>query len=203
MRPASLSLLLILLAACASEPQMSGYEREIVTERLEKDVRMRDADRSILTPEARRRFAGLNYFPVDSSYRVVARFEPADTTRTVRAQLRKGGIDPYLRIGTVAFELGGEAHRLALFQPADGRPVLWLPFTDATTGRESYGGGRYLNPTIDADGTVVVDFNRAYNPDCDYNPDAYNCALPPSENRLAPRVEAGEQKSELYDFTTP
>jgi uncharacterized protein (DUF1684 family) len=193
--------LALLIAACASEPQMSAYERDLVTERLEKDVRMRDASRSILAPDTRRRFTGLNYFGVDSTFRVVGRFEPADTVRTIRAQLRKGGVDPYLRIGTVAFELDGETQRLSLFQPADGRPVLWLPFADQTSGRESYGGGRYLNPTIGEDGTVVIDFNRAYNPDCDYNPDAYNCALPPSENRLDLRVEAGEQKSNLYDFT--
>jgi uncharacterized protein (DUF1684 family) len=194
--------LVLLLGACGdSAPRMSDYERDLVTARLEKDVRMRDASRSILTPDTRRRFAGLNYFPVDSTYRVVGRFEPADTVRQIRAQLRKGGIDPYLRIGRVAFELDGQTHRLGVFQPADGRPVLWLPFTDGTTNRESYGGGRYLNPTIEPDGTILVDFNHAYNPDCDYNPDAYNCALPPSENRLPMRVEAGEMKSNLYDFT--
>ncbi len=201
MRPILLLLPIFFFVACDEPPRMSDYERDVVTERLEKDVRMRDAGRSILTPDTRRRFTGLNYFPVDSTLRVVARFEPADTVRTIRAQLRKGGIDPYARIGRAVFELNGEEHALAVFQPADGRPVLWLPFTDGTTNRESYGGGRYLNPTIREDGTIVVDFNDAYNPDCDYNPDAYNCALPPSENRLGVRVEAGEMKSNLYDLT--
>jgi uncharacterized protein (DUF1684 family) len=76
--------------------------------------------------------------------------------------------------------------------PAAG-DYLWLPFFDGTSGRETYAGGRYLDIEVDAEGMVDLDFNYAYNPLCDYNPDRYNCTLPPPENTLPFAVEAGEK----------
>ena len=75
---------------------------------------------------------------------------------------------------------------------SDGN-YLWLPFTDATSGQETYGGGRYLDITLDDEGMVDLDFNYAYNPLCDYNADKYNCTLPPAGNHLDFMVEAGEK----------
>ena len=82
--------------------------------------------------------------------------------------------------------------------PCSARPraddgSLWLPFYDQTNGKTTYPGGRYLDLELAADGTVEVDFNRAYNPLCAYNPDGFNCTLPPDENRLPFAVEAGEK----------
>lgn len=185
---------LLLLAACEPAPTLSAYERDILQERFEKDQSMRDPERSVLTRTARQQFAGLRYFPVDSTYRFILPLEPASPD-TLRATLRKGGVDRYVRMGYVQFTLNGEPQRLTVFRPADSRDFLWLPFTDGTTNRESYGGGRYLQPELRDDGTLVVDFNQAYNPDCDYNPAMFNCALPPAENRITVRVEAGEMKS--------
>ena len=159
----------------------------------------RDDERSILEKRDRERFTGLRYFDVDSTYRYRLPIEPAEQPDTIRATLRKGGADRYVRVGTVSFEIAGVRETLSVFRPADGRDVLWLPFTDQTTGKESYGGGRYLNPPMLDDGTLLVDFNRAYNPDCDYNPERFNCALPPSENRLRVPVEVGEKKSLLHE----
>ena len=93
------------------------------------------------------------------------------------------------------FSHGGKAHSLDVFGPADtsGGDYLWLPFFDATSGKETYAGGRYLDITVDAEGMVDLDFNYAYNPLCDYNPDRYNCTLPPTDNTLPFAVEAGEK----------
>lgn len=194
------SILLVFAAACAPEtPSLSPYAQEVLQARFDKDMAFRDKDRTILAREDRARFTGLRYFDVDSTYRLRLPIEPAEQIDTIRATLRKGGADRYLRLGTVTFERGGTMHRLAVYQPLDGRSTLWLPFTDLTTGDETYGGGRYLNPPLLEDGTILVDFNRAYNPDCEYNPARFNCALPPSENRLRLPVEAGEKKSLLHD----
>jgi uncharacterized protein (DUF1684 family) len=73
-----------------------------------------------------------------------------------------------------------------------GHPGLFLPFRDATSGRETYGGGRYLDIQPNDDGTVTLDFNLAYSPFCAYS-DGYSCALPPTENWMSVRIEAGEK----------
>ena len=93
------------------------------------------------------------------------------------------------------FAYEGKNHTLSVLGPADPKDgdYLWLPFYAATSGEETYGGGRYLDLELAADGTVEVDFNFAYNPLCDYNPEKYNCTLPPAENRLPFAVRAGEK----------
>lgn len=190
---------LLSLAACASEPTLSPYEQSILQARFDKDMAMRDDERSILAKNVRARFTGLRYFDVDTTYRFRVPLEPSERPDTIRATLRKGGVDRYVRLGTVSFAIDGVPQKLSVFRPADGRDARWLPFTDATTGEESYGGGRYLNPPMLDDGTILVDFNQAYNPDCDYNPERFNCALPPSENRLTVPIRAGEKKSLLHE----
>lgn len=190
----------LFVAACASDPPpLSPYAQAVLQARFDKDMAFRDKDRSILEKDVRARFSGLRYYDVDSTYRFRLPIEPAERLDTIRATLRKGGSDRYLRLGTVSFTLHGTPQRLAVFRPADGRNLLWLPFTDATTGKETYGGGRYLNPPMLDGGTILVDFNQAYNPDCEYNPERFNCALPPSENRLSIPIEAGEKKSLLHE----
>ena len=107
---------------------------------------------------------------------------------------RQGQEVPYVRRGHVAFTHDGRTHRLDVFGPAEGEDDrLWLPFFDATSGKDTYAGGRYLDLAVDAEGLVDLDFNYAYNPLCDYNPDKFNCTLPPVTNRLDFAVEAGEK----------
>lgn len=184
---------------CGGEARLSSYEQNVLQARFERDMALRDPQRTILAPDVRKRFGGLHYFPVDSTLRFRARLVRAAVPETVRVSLHLGGSDPYVRIGHVEVPLPGGPYRLSAFQPASGQPVLWLPFIDATSGRETYGGGRYLYPALGADGSLVVDFNEAHNPNCDYNPTVYNCAMPPSENRLPVAVRAGEMKSRLVE----
>ncbi len=88
------------------------------------------------------------------------------------------------------FEVDGEPVSLALYDT--GHPGYFLPFRDRTSGSETYGAGRYLDIEPSDDGTATIDFNEAYNPFCAYN-DAYACPLPPPENWLQVRIEAGER----------
>ena len=141
--------------------------------------------------ERRRSFEGIDHWPVDPDWRVTARFEPTPgAVLSVPDVL--GIVEEQPSPGVVAFDAGGATHRLeALAGGPDG--ALWLVFGDATNGAETYGGGRFLYtdpPSLD--GSVVVDFNRSYNPPCVFSHYA-TCPLPWPANRLPIRIEAGER----------
>lgn len=138
-----------------------------------------------------RTFAGIDHWPVDPAWRLAARFEATPDARISVPDVL-GTVDEEVSPGAVAFEVDGVEHRL---EGLAGGPngELWLVFGDETNRKETYGGGRFLYtdaPT--ADGAVVVDFNRSYNPPCVFSPYA-TCPLPWPANRLPIRVEAGER----------
>lgn len=140
---------------------------------------------------ARRDFAGIPHYPVDPAWRIDARFETAAPGETFSVPDVLGDVADEPLLGRVAFELGGVTHRIKAMEGDDDR--LWLVFGDATNGDTTYGGGRFLYADQPAsDGTVVVDFNRTYNPPCVFSPYA-TCPLPPAENQLSIRIEAGER----------
>ena len=141
---------------------------------------------------ARAAFDGIDHWPVGAAWRLEARFE-AMPGRTIDVPDVFGATDPQPSPGDVAFEVRGVTHRLQAL-PGGDAGELWLVFGDATNRHETYGGGRYLYTAApDAGGTVVVDFNRAYNPPCVFTPFA-TCSLPWPANRLPIRVEAGERR---------
>lgn len=141
--------------------------------------------------EARTQFAGLDYFPADPSWRVDARFEPHPEGRTIEIANIIGTLEPMANPGVVSFERDGKPYSLEAVDEGDGQ--LFLILADRTSGHDSYGAGRYIYADLpDADGRVVVDFNRAYNPPCAFTAFA-TCPLPPLENRLDLAVNAGEK----------
>ena len=155
-------------------------------------------DGSPLRPEARAAFEGIPYFAYDSSAAVSAALVPAMVEETARFPTSTGELRPMPVAGQIVFELAGTERRLMAYQAVgpDGQPSagLFVPFRDPTSGRTTYGGGRYLDldGRPDAAGRIVVDFNRAYHPYCVYNA-SFSCPLPPAENALAVAVEAGER----------
>ncbi len=141
--------------------------------------------------EALTEFVGLDYFDFDPDWVVEARFEahPSGTTMPVGSVL--GDITDEPNPGAVVFEMDGRELRLEAVASSDGEQLFFI-FADRTTGRETYGGGRFLYADLaDEDGRTVLDFNRAYNPPCAFT-EYSTCPLPPPENRLDIRVEAGE-----------
>ena len=151
-------------------------------------VRVRDASAPALAD-----FRGMDAFPIDPAWRLTARLGPASTGATVETVDITGEPTSIQCAGVLAFEQGGATWHLdALPGGEDGS--LWLIFGDATNGTDTYGGGRYLytEPPL-ADGSVVVDFNLAYNMPCVFSPYA-TCPLPPPQNRLGLRIEAGERR---------
>jgi hypothetical protein len=141
---------------------------------------------------ARAQFQGLEYFPPDPSWRFDARFEPYEPVKTIRIADITGLVEESPVWGAVVFEKDAKTYRLdALAEPGDVE--LFLIFGDRTNGIETYGAGRYLYTAApDSEGRVELDFNKSYSPPCIFTPFA-TCPLPPPQNRLPLRVEAGEK----------
>jgi hypothetical protein len=149
-------------------------------------VRVKDSD-----SEARRGFHGLDYFPIDATWRVEARFEPYDPPKKVAVPNILGSVDQEDCPGALVFERDGKTYRLDPVLER-GETDFFVIFGDRTNGTDTYGAGRFLYASPPIGGRTVLDFNKAYNPPCVFTPYA-TCPLPPPENRLAIRVEAGEK----------
>ena len=165
--------------------------RQLLTEkRAEKDQFMRTNGESPIRDKSS--FNGLSYFAPDPAYRVVARLEPfADKTQKLVVHMSDGSEEVYEKFAHAVFSLNGEAHRLLIVKLANTYSIL---FRDETSGKETYGGGRYieLDPKQVSDSQAIIDFNTAYNPYCAYTP-TFACPLPPAENKLPIAVKAGEK----------
>lgn len=171
-------------------------------DRVQRDMQMRE-ENSVLPPDRRSAFRGLDYFAVDSTYRFVVRLHRRTTPDTAMLAENTGRIREQVRIGYVTVPLSGGDERLLVFRGAgdDPRGRLWVPFSDATNGEETYKAGRYVDLIPASGDSVIVDFNRAYNPTCVYNP-GYACPLPPEENELAAAIPAGEKVPEFGNDST-
>jgi uncharacterized protein len=149
-------------------------------------VRVRD------TNSARRReFAGLHWYPVRDQYRVKARFIAHPTPTSIMIANVLGAIEPWPTPGTVVFTLGGREFTLHPVLDGPEAKELFFVFRDGTTGSGTYPGGRFLYADMPVNGEVILDFNKAHSPPCAFTPFA-TCPLPPKENALPIRVEAGE-----------
>jgi uncharacterized protein (DUF1684 family) len=182
-----------LYASIRSLPPESGWELWRET----RDELFRSHPQSPVPAERRASSRGLEYWPYDPEARVLAELEDVDappqpvaTSGTEEIVFR-----PFAR---ASFELRGEPLALEVSWLAAYGGGAFLSFRDATSGQESYGGGRYLLDTVkgadlgEDDGKLVLDFNFAYNPSCSYDP-GWVCPLAPSANRLPVAVEAGEK----------
>ncbi len=151
-------------------------------------IRVRDTESA-----ARTHFLGLDYFPVDSSSRVEARFEPYNPPKKILITNVLGMTSNEISPGALVFTLQGREFRIDPILE-QGEKDYFIIFKDATSGKETYGAARYLyaHPP-GASGKTIVDFNKAYNPPCAFTPYA-TCPLPPLQNRLPIRIEAGEKK---------
>ena len=166
------------------------YRQQIDTARAGKDRFFRTSTESPLTDKAG--FTGLRYYQPELSYQVTARLEPfADKTQKLVVRMSDGSEEVYDKFAHAVFSINGETCRLLIVKLDDTYSIL---FRDATSGKETYGGGRYLElePADLSNNQAVLDFNKAYNPYCAYTP-TYACPLPPAENTLSVAVRAGER----------
>lgn len=154
---------------------------------------------SPLTSKDLASFKGLSFFAPDAKYAVVAKFVRTAYERPFEMPTSTKRKAMYQKYGEATFTLDGKTYKLNIYQSLEGmqseayKDHLFLPFTDLTSGKESYGGGRYIDLKIPAANTILIDFNKAYNPYCAYNA-GYSCPIPPRENHLKTAIRAGVKK---------
>jgi uncharacterized protein (DUF1684 family) len=190
-RLAGLVAAIVVVAACAAPPQ--EYGAQIAAARAQKDTEFATSSESPVPPEKRDAFLPLAYYPVDETYAVPAELELAENRTRMQMPTSTGKLRNYERVGMLKFSVKGQPMRLTAFSEA-GVPIsrLFVPFTDQTSGEETYDAGRYMELDPTATGIYLVDFNIAYHPYCYYSPE-YDCPYPPAENRLAVPIRAGER----------
>ena len=158
--------------------------------RAEKDDFFAHHPQSPLTPEQKRDFHGLNYFPENEAFRLEAQVEEFPQKAEIAMQTSTGDVQVYQKFGRFIFEgEDGDTAELTIYQAENG---YFLPFVDSLAGQGTYPAGRYLEPEPLPGGRFLVDFNLAYNPYCAYN-ENWSCPITPVENRIKIPVRAGEK----------
>ena len=176
--------------------EIDVWKAQLKRERMEKDRFFAGHWQSPIPPEDRAELRGLEYYPPDPDYRFEIEPHEHEEKKTVRTAYTKGEERDFVRWGEFRFRIGGEECVLQAYKGDPQEERLFIPFRDATSGLETYGGGRYLD--LDsardrtADGKWILDLNRAYNPWCVYS-EEYTCPYVPRENWLAVPVRAGEK----------
>ena len=190
-------VLFIVVASCSQKKiKFNNYIASIKDFQYEMNVEFANEEESPLTEEGLKDFTELDFFTIDSTYKVIAKFELEKNPILFEMPTTTERKPIYKTFGTATFELEGEELKLHIYQnqdlikKQDYIDHLFIPYTDQTNGSESYGGGRYIDVEIPEGDTVVIDFNRSYNPYCAYN-DKYSCPIPPKENDLSTEIKAG------------
>ena len=170
------------------------FESEEAQRKLDEEYL--DVETSILEPEDFKNFDGLKFYPLDSKYIVKAEFVRTPDEKPFLMPTSTSRLPEYVKYGEAHFTIDGKGFTLNLYKSTEQNvgseyvDYLFLPFTDLTSGVSSYGGGRYLDLKIPEGDTIIIDFNKAYNPYCAYN-SRYSCPIPPEENDILVRIEAG------------
>jgi uncharacterized protein (DUF1684 family) len=170
----------------ASLVEMGTLQFHLIVRGERVGIRVKDLESASVA-----NFNGLIFYPLDMNYRVMATWVPAKGKNTIDIPNVLGDVTATPVVGTVAFKINGQELRLAALG-GDASRGLFLVFNDLTANKDTYPGGRFLETAPVANGTVVLDFNRAYNPPCAVTPYA-TCPLAPKENRLSAAIPAGEK----------
>ncbi len=190
-----LLILLSLFTISVAFGQMT--ESEIQSLREKHAQKLADTSNGILNQKEIDEFEGLAYFPFSEEYQVEAVFTK-DKGKVFEMPTSTDRLPKYRRYGYVDFLIGEDSCRLEVYQSIalkkmkEYRDHLFIPFRDLTSGKESYGGGRYLDIKIPEGDKVILDFNQLYNPYCAYSY-RYSCPIPPKANTLNVKIKAGEK----------
>ena len=198
MRRILLGLFLLLVLNCDSgkEPLLGETEWQ-----REMNAAFKDASKSPLKDSDRKSFKGLPFFKFDSSYVVTAFLKRTPDSPFFKMKTTTDDVNMERVYGVLSFSLNGMDHELEVYQSEESlnsfnnTDYLFLPFLDDTNGETTYGGGRYIDLRIPQGDSIIINFNRAYNPYCVYNED-YSCPIVPRSNYLETSVEAGVKMEE-------
>jgi uncharacterized protein len=193
--PALLALALF-AGACSSRPPIDDatYVDSIAKARAAKDADFQKGSDSPVPEKRKAEFLPLAYFPIDPAYSVPSSLKPSADRAIVTMPTSVGAQREMRRVGTLEFSVKGQPLKLTAFVEvgAPNMDRLFVPFTDLTSGTETYAAGRYLDLDRNATALYTIDFNAAYHPYCYYNP-TFDCPYPPAENRLNVPIRAGER----------
>ncbi len=201
MRKIFVIYLLIAANILSAQTEFSLVESEEAQLKLNEEFL--NIETSILNTEDFKNFDGLKFYPLNAKYIVQARFVRTPNEKPFLMPTTTERSPKYSKYGEAHFNLEEKDLVLSLyksFQPntkEEFEDYLFLPFTDLTSGNGSYGGGRYLDLKIPDGNTIIIDFNKAYNPYCAYSP-KYSCPIPPQENDILVHIDAG-----VKDFLRP
>lgn len=202
MKAAIISIFVLLLFVSETSAQTFYGTTDLATFREGRDKEFRDKEESPLKDEDFARFAGLNYYPVDKSFRVTATLTRTPSEKWFQMPTSTGRSKKFIKFGILEFKINGKSFTLSVYRidPAisakfpEYADLLFIPFKDLTSKTETYGGGRYIDIRAPKGNSAIVDFNLAYNPNCAYGGEKWNCPIPPSENLLNVAITAGEKR---------
>jgi uncharacterized protein (DUF1684 family) len=182
--------------------EISKWEREIKMEREQKDVFFAEHFQSPIPFEDRNKFKGLDYYPPNPDYCFELELHEHSQKKKLEIEDTIGNVRNLIRWGEFRFNVGNEEYKIQAYKANPSEERLFIPFRDVTSGKQTYGAGRYLdlNPEehITSEGKWILDFNRAYNPWCAYSKN-YVCPFVPPENWLKVYIPAGEKKYSLKE----
>lgn len=164
----------------------------------ELNLQYGDKIKSPLKPKDLKKFKGLNFYDVSSDFCFIATLNLTPNEKPFEMQTTRGLIVLYVKYADISFEYQGntyslEAYRKVPKENEEAARYLFVPFTDLTSGNESYAGGRYLHFDIPTENKIILDFNKCYNPYCAYN-EKYTCPIVPEINHLNIEIKAGVKK---------
>lgn len=193
-----LSLLFISIFFINCTAQNSSYEKEIKEFQYELNTSYANTSTSPLTAEDLKTFKTLDFFNINEKFKIKATLKLTPNEPIFEMQTTTDRTPLYRKYAIAYFSIDGKNFELSLYQNQEHLTsmeygnLLFLPFNDASNGKTSYGGGRYIDVEIPEEGnsSIVIDFNKAYNPYCAYN-HKYSCPIPPKENSLDISIDAG------------
>ena len=189
---------IILISICLISLQLSAQKNVKDSQKFQQKLNKEFANKeeSPLTEEGFKTFKSLDFFPIDTTYIVVAKLKFIKNSKSFGMKTTTDRLPVYKLYAIATFKIKGVEYNLEIYQnqklilTTDFEDYLFLPFTDKTNGESTYGGGRYLDLKIPDGDTTIIDFNKAFNPYCAYN-HKYSCPIPPKANQLNVEINAG------------
>lgn len=188
----------------AFSQKISGEESEIKKFQQELNAEYLNPKETPLREDNFKNFREHPFFPINLKYRVTAKFARTENAKPFDLPTSSGKTKSYREYGKATFDLDGQSYTLTLYQSLDlikqkkYRDYLFLPFRDATNGKETYGGGKYMDLKVPKGNSIILDFNKSYQPYCAYNAYDYNCPVVPEENRLPVEIRGGVMYKDIY-----
>lgn len=195
MRQFILSFLALFFLITAISAQ-SNFKTEHLKFRKVLNKKFKNKKKSPLPYSDIKAFKQLDFFDADKNFKVTAKFLKSESKKTIKMKTSSESLPFYDIYGVITFTIHGNNYTLNIYQSHRSKASekyknhLFLPFTDLTNGVETYAGGRYIDLKIPDSDSIIIDFNKAYNPYCAYS-HRYSCPIPPAENNLKIRIEAG------------